>query len=131
MRRYPLRNRIQTQSSGFRVNAVTHKDSLICPTITKALKSTDEQIVLWRAALMVELKTLHKLDTYDVVEKEEIPPGAFIFPTKFVLRQKLTPLGEYIKHKARLTVLGNLDRDVPSNELFSPTASDKSLKLIC
>ena len=44
VRRYPLRNRIKTQSSGFRVNAVTHKDSLICPTITQALKSTDEQI---------------------------------------------------------------------------------------
>ena len=88
-------------------------------------------IKLCYGELLTELKTLQKLDTYEVVTREKIPHGAFIFPTKFVMRQKLTALGEYVKHKARLTVLGNLDREVPSTELFSPTASDKSLKLVC
>ena len=59
LRRYPLRNRIPRQATGFRICAVTHKDTLICPTITQALKSSDEQIKLWRQALMVELKTLY------------------------------------------------------------------------
>jgi hypothetical protein len=110
-RRYPLRNRIQNKvfCNGFRVCAVHTKDSLICPTLNQALKASDDQIKLWRLALMAELKTLQKLDTYDVVNKEDIPADAFIFPSKMVLKQKMTPLGEYIKHKARLTVLGNLD----------------------
>jgi hypothetical protein len=129
-RRYPLRERLSARDN-FRINAVTNRDSVVCPTLNQALKSTDDQILLWRAALMTELKTLQKLGTYEVVTKEEIPPDAFVFPTKFVMRQKLTALGEYVKHKARLTVLGNLDKDVPSAELFSPTASDKSLKLVC
>jgi hypothetical protein len=132
-RRYPLRNRmpVQLSSNGFRISAVNKNDALICLTLNQALTASDDQIMLWRAALMTELKTLQKLDTYEVVTREEIPHGAFIFPTKFVMRQKLTALGEYVKHKARLTVLGNLDREVPSTELFSPTASDKSLKLVC
>jgi hypothetical protein len=133
VRRYPLRTRSQTKvnCNSFRVCSIHAHDSLICPTITQALKSSDEQIKLWKAALLVELKTLHKLDTYEVVQKEDIPKDAFIFPTKMVLKQKINPLGEYIKHKARLTVLGNLDKDVASKELFSPTASDKALKLVC
>ena len=132
VRRYPLRQRTQVKTcNGFRINAIHSGDALMCPTLNQALKATDDQIKLWRAALLVELKTLHKLDTYEVVQKEDIPSDAFIFPTKFVLKQKLTPLGEYIKHKARLTVLGNLDKEVPSTELFSPTASEKSLKLVC
>jgi hypothetical protein len=129
-RRYPLR--IRTPVNGFKINAINHHGhTLICPTLNQALTASDDQIKMWRAALMVELKTLNKLETYEVVEKKDIPYDAFIFPTKFVLKQKLTPLGEYIKHKARLIVLGNLDKNVPSNELFSPTASDKSLKMIC
>jgi hypothetical protein len=132
VRRYPLRQRTQVKTcNGFRINAIHSGDALMCPTLNQALKATDDQIKLWRAALLVELKTLHKLDTYEVVQKEDIPSDAFIFPTKFVLKQKLTPLGEYIKHKVRLTVSGNLDKEVPSTELFSPTASDKSLKLVC
>ena len=73
-RRYPLRERVPTQKTldNFRINAITNRDSVVCPTLNQALKSTGDQVLLWRAALMTELKTLQKLGTYEVVTKEEI-----------------------------------------------------------
>jgi len=101
-----------------------------CPTLKEVLASKDfQQRILWIKAIETELATLKELDTYEVINFEDIPIGANIIPTKVVLRVKVTSEGEYVKHKARLVVIGCRDKMVIS-DLFAPTASSKSVSLI-
>ena len=97
------------------------------PTLKEALAFGHK--ILWIKAIETEFKTLHELDTYEEIAFEDIPAGANVIPTKMVLRVKVTSAGEYIKHKARLVVIGCRDRMVLS-DLFAPTASSKSVSLI-
>ena len=61
---------------------------------------------MWIKAIETEFTILKELDTYELIDYKDIPNGANIIPTKFVLRVKITSTEEYIKHKARLVVLG-------------------------
>ena len=97
------------------------------PTLKEALASG--QRIMWIKAIETEFATLKELDTYEVIDVEDIPPGANIIPTKVVLRVKVTSAGEYIKHKARLVVIGCRDKMVTA-DLFAPTASSKSISLV-
>jgi hypothetical protein len=74
------------------------------PTLKEALASG--QRIMWIKAIETEFATLKELDTYELIDYKDIPNGANIIPTKFVLRVKITSTEEYIKHKARLVVLG-------------------------
>jgi hypothetical protein len=85
--------------------------------------------LLWVKAIETELHTLKHLDTYEVIDYKDIPAGAQIIPTKFVLKVKITSTGEYIKHKARLVVSGDREK-LKLENLFAPTASSKSVQLI-
>ena len=97
------------------------------PTVTQALKSS--RAADWRGAIKVELTALLNHGTGEEVALSHVPRGAQILPVKIVLKLKRDSEGVPTKFKARLVVLGNLQKTVPSN-VFSPTANDKSLKLL-
>ena len=85
----------------------------------------------WLDAIETELKTLKEKGTYIKIKRSEVPKNQQILPTKFVLRIKRKLDGLIDKFKARLVVLGNLDtRKRKIGELFSPTANEKSFKLL-
>ena len=72
---------------------------------------------------------LADMDLYDEVAFEDVPPGAQILPTKMDFKTKYNSLGEFLKEKARLVVLGNLEWET-LQDYFSPTAHTKTLNLL-
>ena len=97
------------------------------PTVGKALKSPDAD--RWMKAIEVELQSLMDHGTGTEVPRHAIPASAQILPVKIVLKLKRDTTGVPTKFKARLCALGNLMRKSALN-VFSPTANDKSLKLL-
>ncbi len=72
---------------------------------------------------------LADMDLYDEVAFEDVPSGAQILPTKMDFKTKYNSLGEFLKDKARLVVLGNLEWET-MQDYFSPTTHTKTLNLL-
>jgi hypothetical protein len=98
------------------------------PTYTQAMKCSDWK--KWKAAIETELSTLRELKCREIMTREDVPPGAQILPSKYHLKIKYDSKNQYIKHKARLVVLGNLAKKTIYSNYFSPTANSKSTKLL-
>ncbi len=96
------------------------------PTLTQALKTDWPR---WKIPIEKELQMLKQLDCYEVVYKEHIPKNAQIIPTKLDLKEKIDSVGKWIKDKARLLVLGNLEWS-STRDVFAPTANIKTLNLM-
>ena len=73
---------------------------------------------------------LRELDVYDIVNRNEVPKGVRILPTKMDLKTKYLASGEIDKLKARLVVLGMLEQQQVEEENFSPTADHKTVNLL-
>ena len=61
----------------------------------------------WLEAIAEEMEALKLANTWKLVKA---PPGTRILPSQFVLRIKRNSEGEIERYKARLVVLGNLQR---------------------
>ena len=70
-----------------------------------------------------------ELDLYENVALEDVPKGVQILPTKMDFKTKFDSMGNFLKDKARLVVLGNLEWET-LNDYFSPTAHAKTLNLL-
>jgi hypothetical protein len=97
------------------------------PTITQAKRSISW--AQWKIAILNEFKNLLDKDTYTIIERKDIPAGANIIHTKMDLKIKYDSLGEFIKHKARLVVLGNLEPEDGRND-YAATANHKATGLL-
>ena len=97
------------------------------PTCARALRS--ERAPQWREAIQIELRALMDHNTGTEIARGDVPAGAQLLPAKVVLKIKRDAEGKPTKYKARLVALGNLQNNIPVN-VFSPTANDKSLKLL-
>ncbi|KAA8494667.1 Retrovirus-related Pol polyprotein from transposon TNT 1-94 [Porphyridium purpureum] len=78
----------------------------------------------WDDAKRIELEGLERRHVWDLVPAEQVPHGSVILRTKWVLKVKPDRM------KARLTVLGNMDKD---KELFvsnAPTLRTSSVRMI-
>jgi hypothetical protein len=88
------------------------------PSLKVALKSQDSD--LWEATIHEELESLREAQTWDEVEA---PKGAEVFPSKFVLKVKRHSNGAVGRHKARLVLLGNLQRPhIDFYDTYAPVA---------
>jgi Reverse transcriptase (RNA-dependent DNA polymerase) len=66
------------------------------------------------------IESLREAQTWDEVEA---PKGAKVFPSKFVLKVKRHYYGDVELHKARLVLLGNLQRPhIDFYKTFAPVA---------
>jgi hypothetical protein len=68
-----------------------------------------------------------------MVEVDKLPTGARALPTKYVLTRKLNELGKVDRHKARLVVMGMLQRpgtDFDEDNLYAPTLTAASLRVL-
>ena len=85
------------------------------PTLKKALKSINSQE--WEIAIAEEFESLRNANTWEVTKA---PQGAKVFPSKFVLKRKRDSSGKITRYKARLVLLGNLQR--PGMDFFETYA---------
>ena len=97
------------------------------PTLAQALHSNEKE--QWEHASDIEINAILNKSVGVEIDLQDIPFGVQILPTKLILTKKYNALNEFIKHKARLVVLGNREKLLLQN-LFSPTASERSLKLL-
>jgi hypothetical protein len=67
------------------------------PSLREALNSSNCD--LWEAAIAVELESLREAGTWDVVE---VPRGAKVFPSKFLIKVKRNSHGTFERRKAQL-----------------------------
>jgi hypothetical protein len=100
------------------------------PTLTKARASSNW--LDWKIAVDAEMRLLspEDLHCYDTVRRSEIPKGTHLLHGKMDLKTKFTTIGEFLKHKARLVCLGNLEKPDPTRDLFSPTVNSKTINLM-
>jgi hypothetical protein len=106
------------------VYAVKH--SIEFPTYNQGMKSKDK--LKWDKSVEVEMKTLTELQTYQEVMFKDIPPDSEIYNSKIVLKVKRDSMKEYVKHKARLVVLG--DKYKSLKNVFAATANTRSIQLL-
>ena len=72
---------------------------------------------------------LRDLHLYEEVDFDDVPQGVQILPTKMDFKSKYDSMGAFIKDKARLVILGNLEWET-LQDYFSPTAHSKTLNLL-
>ena len=76
------------------------------PTTRQAKMSKDwEQ---WKITIVKEMNTLKELKCGIEVQRSEVERNIQVIPTKFHLIKKYDSMGNFIKFKARLVVMGNL-----------------------
>ena len=95
------------------------------PSKAKALRNWHR----WSIPADKEMDMLHDMDLYEEVAFEDVPQGVQILPTKMDFKTKYDSMGTFIKDKARLVVLGNLEWET-LQDYFSPTAHTKTLNLL-
>jgi hypothetical protein len=63
---------------------------------------------LWRNAVQTEIDTLKARETWELIPR---PPRTRVLPRKMVLKVERQPKGDVDRYKARLVVLGFLQRE--------------------
>ena len=79
-------------------------------------------------AIKAELDKCVENEVFDYIAFRDIPRSATLLPTKFVLTVKYDSLGAYVKHKARLVALGNLEK-YQSRHTYAPTSHFRTFQL--
>ena len=101
------------------------------PTLTSARRD-EATAAKWQPAIDSELKLLRDLDVADVMKQSDITPEIRrqIIMTKMDLKTKFFANGDVNKLKARLVVLGMLEKRGADEQNYSPTADPKIVNLI-
>ena len=99
------------------------------PTLHQAKKCSEDEWYEWQKAILMELAILDRKGCYDIVRRQDIPVDAQIFNSKMDLRVKKDTTGAYIKHKARLVVLGN-EEPFEDRDNYAPTCNQKALSIL-
>ena len=73
---------------------------------------------------------LRDLEVYDVVMRSEVKHGCQILQSKMDLKTKFLANGQVDKLKARLVVLGMLERRAEAEDNYSPTADSQTVNLL-
>jgi hypothetical protein len=95
------------------------------PTMAQALRNWHR----WSIPADKEMAMLTELDLYEEVALEDVPKGVQILSTKMDFKTKFDSMGNFLKDKARLVVLGKLEWET-LHDYFSPTAYAKTLNLL-
>lgn len=84
---------------------------------------------LWEKAIEVELENMRQHGVFTIVE---LPDGAKAIGTTWVFKEKWTPAGAYLKHKARLCAQGFTQVEgVDYDETYAiPSGNQRPLHLL-
>jgi hypothetical protein len=103
--------------------AVEESDS---PTLKQALSSPSRD--MWEVAIAEELESLREAGTWDDVEQ---PHGVKIFPSRFVSKVKRHSDGFFERRKARLVLMGNLQRpNIDYFDTYAPVADFVVVRIV-
>jgi hypothetical protein len=98
------------------------------PTVGQARKSEDWP--KWKKATHDEIiGNLESKNTYTRIDRSQIPRGTAILHTKVDLKVKYDSTNAYVKHKARLCILGNTE-PVDGRDDYASTANGKLIGLL-
>jgi Reverse transcriptase (RNA-dependent DNA polymerase) len=83
---------------------------------------------LWEIAISEELESLHEAGTWEVA----VPPrGGKLFPSRFVLKVKRNSDGSLERRKARLVLMGNLQRPhINYFDTYAPVADFVVVRIV-
>ncbi|KAL0404121.1 UNVERIFIED_CONTAM: Retrovirus-related Pol polyprotein from transposon TNT 1-94 [Sesamum radiatum] len=82
----------------------------------------------WLIAMQQELESLHKNQTYELVE---LPKGKKALKNKWVFKLKKDASGRVVNHKARLVVKGfQQKKGIDFDEIFAPVVKMTSIRVI-
>lgn len=96
------------------------------PTLRQAMNSQNSE--QWQTAIAEELQSLNDAGTWELVDA---PRGARVFPSKFVLKIKRHSDGSLERYKARLVLLGHLQRpNVDFYDTYAPVADFTVVRII-
>ncbi|EGD79561.1 hypothetical protein PTSG_13039 [Salpingoeca rosetta] len=97
------------------------------PDVDTALQSDEKE--QWLAAITEEASALEANHVYEVVRADQIPKGAKLLPSKFVLKRKRDQNGTVQRYKARLVAKGYSQKHgIDYQETFAPTTSKTALR---
>ena len=97
------------------------------PTLRVALKEDWDR---WKKPCIAELKQIEEFDVKDVITLAEVPPNAQVVPLLVDLKAKYNAEGDHLKDKCRILVSGNLEWRDELEQLYAPTATDKTKKML-
>jgi hypothetical protein len=102
------------------------KDS---PTLSKALKGTDR--TAWLKAIEAEVTVINDMGCLGEIGVDiQIPSGAEILPSHFILKVKHRADGSFDKRKARLVANGSFQPDEDHAHSSSPTSRSVSVNVL-
>jgi transposase InsO family protein len=103
-------------------------DDSIPKSYKHALTSPDRQ--RWEAAMVEELDAIDKHGVYEEVLVEDLPEGAKVIGSNWVLALKRNAAGEVQRYKARVVARGDHQRKgVDFGETYAPTARMSHVRL--
>ena len=117
------------QDTSYSASAARKVRSPHNPTITQAQRRSEQEWQGWQRAILEELDIIKRKGCYEEIQRKDIPPDAKIFNSKYDLKTKFDTLGQFLKFKARLVVLGN-EEQFDERDNFAPTCNHKSLSLL-
>jgi hypothetical protein len=86
------------------------------------------QEMLWRRAMMEELRAIEENNTWELTE---LPSGRHTIGLKWVFKVKKNEHGDVVRHKARLVIKGYAQRQgVDFEEVFTPVARLEAVRLL-
>jgi Reverse transcriptase (RNA-dependent DNA polymerase)/gag-polypeptide of LTR copia-type/GAG-pre-integrase domain/Integrase core domain len=102
------------------------QEDLDTPTLKQALNSPHRE--QWIEAISEEMESLNEAQTWDLLSNA--PQGKKIFPSKFVLKVKRNSDRTVERYKARLVLLGHLQRkDIDYFETYSPVVDFTAVRI--
>jgi hypothetical protein len=110
------------------IESIYAEDLSIPKTHVKAIKSAFS--IQWAKAEKSENEGVKKKDTFEIVDKINVPPGCKIIPDKWIHAIKLDSTGRVVRFKARLTARGDLEdaEELDFQDAFSTVVGWQGLR---
>ena len=135
-RRYPSRNRqpptpypgiLMGEQAFDNIDIAMAAIDKIPTSLSAAMRGPDGD--RWKAAAQSEMDSLHKKETWTLVDK--LPPGKNLVSNKWVFTHKRDSTGKIVRYKARLVARGFSQREgIDYEEVFAPVVRYGSIRVL-